>query len=148
MRWTLFFSLCVSAAAQQSGLTELADRLMAGHRYTEAEAAFSELLKSIPGTPGLLLKRGSIRMVLGRYTDARTDLEAASAVEPANGSVATAYAQLGILDHIEGRYVNAIHHLRIALELNQQIYGPESPATGVTWSRLGEAYLSFGSLRM
>jgi tetratricopeptide (TPR) repeat protein len=145
MRWVLFFSSVVSLVAQQSGLTQSADELMAGHRYTEAEAALSELLKATPGAPRLLLKRGAIRMALGRYLEARADLEAASAAEPSGGSLATAYAQLGILDHIEGRYAKAVHNLRIALELNQETYGPQNPATGVTWSRLGEAYLAFGS---
>jgi tetratricopeptide (TPR) repeat protein len=46
---------------------------------------------------------------------------------------------------MQGRYGNAIHHYLIALQVGEESYGPQHPSIGVTWNRLGEAYLASGS---
>jgi tetratricopeptide (TPR) repeat protein len=123
----------------------LADQLTVARRYLEAEAAYSALLESSPGSPDVLLKRGSIRLVLGRFAEARADLEAAVAAQRPPG-LATAYQQLGVLEQIQGRNADAIQHHRLAIPLMQEFYGPRDPGIGVSWNRLGEAYLTAGSM--
>ena len=146
MHWLLLFCSLFSATAQESRATLLADQLTAQGNYAEAEAAYSELLQSRPGEPDILLKRGSVRMVLGRYTEARTDLEAAVAGQQQPAALALAHAQLGLFEQIQGRNTQAIRHDLMALQLNQEFYGPRHPTVGVTWSRLGEVYLASGSI--
>lgn len=145
MRWLVLFSSLVSAAAQPRQ-DLMADTLAAQRRYLEADAAYSELLHSKPHAPEILLKRGAIRMYLGRYTEARTDLEDSLARAPSQAGLGSAHAQLGLLEQIQGRYAAAIHHHLIALQLKQEAYGPRDPTIGVTWNRLGEAYLASGSI--
>jgi tetratricopeptide (TPR) repeat protein len=142
----LFFFALISLAAQEVHEIPLADKLMAQGRYPEADAAYSELLLSRPGEPDLLIKRGSIRMQLGRHTEARTDLEAALSRSLSSINLGTVHAQLGILDQIQGGYTDAIRHHLLALKLKQESYGPQHATVGVTWNRLGEAWLASGSI--
>ena len=131
----LIFSWSLLAVVQESESSRLPDQLMADRRYAEADAAYSELLRSRPGVPDILLKRGSVRMVLGRYTDARGDLEAAMAGEQSAGGGATVHAQLGLLDHIQGRYSIAIQHYLIALRNSPNAQSVRDPHVGVMWGR-------------
>jgi tetratricopeptide (TPR) repeat protein len=143
MCWLVVFSSLVSAAQPRQ---DMADTLAAQRRYLEADAAYSELLHSKPDAPEVLLKRGAIRICLGRYTAARTDLEDYLAKAPSQAGLGSAHAQLGLLEQIQGRYAVAIHHHLIALHLKQEAYGPLDPTIGVTWNRLGEVYLASGSI--
>jgi tetratricopeptide (TPR) repeat protein len=145
MRWLVLFASLVSAAAQPRQ-DLMADTLVAQGRYLEADAAYSELLHSKPDVAEILLKRGAIRMCLGRYTEARTDLENSLARASSPAGLSSAHAQMGLLEQIQGRYATAIHHHLITLQLKQEAYGPLDPTIGVTWNRLGEAYLAAGSL--
>jgi hypothetical protein len=67
MRLLLLCSCSILATAQEAAPPISADQLIVNGRYADAEAAYSELLRSSPGTPDFLLKRGSVRIVLGRY---------------------------------------------------------------------------------
>jgi tetratricopeptide (TPR) repeat protein len=118
---------------------------MAARRYIEADAEYSDLLRSRPGEPEILVKRGATRFVLHRYTDARTDLELVLAGQPSAGFLAIAHGQLALLEHIQENYAIAIRHFLSALRIGQVEHGLRSPSVGVTWSRLGEAYLATGS---
>jgi len=124
----------------------IADKLVSQGHYSEAEAAYSELLQSDPGAPEILLKRGSIRVHLGRYKDARADLEAVLAIPQPRSSLAIAHAQLGLLEEVLGRYAQAIQHHRIALQLKQACYGARDPSVGITLNRLGQSFLASGSI--
>jgi tetratricopeptide (TPR) repeat protein len=106
MRWLVLFSSLVSAAAQPRQ-DLMADTLAAQRRYLEADAAYTELLHSKPDAPEILLKRGAIRIYLGRYTEARTDLEDSLARAPSQAGLGSAHAQLGLLEQIQGRYAAA-----------------------------------------
>jgi tetratricopeptide (TPR) repeat protein len=143
MRWFLLFFSLGSAAAQERQVL-IAENLAAEGRYQEAEAAYSELLRSQPDAPDILLRRGSLRILLGRYADARADLEIALSAPPSPAALALVHAHLGLLDEIQGGYANAIRHHLIALQLNQESYGPRDPIVGTTWNRLGESYLELG----
>jgi tetratricopeptide (TPR) repeat protein len=147
MRCFVFFSSLLSMAAQELPQDLVADKLMAQRRYPQAEAEYSELLRTRPGESEILVRRGAVRMQLGRYKEARTDLEAALSASRLPAGLANVQTLLGTLEQIEGRYAHAIRHHLIALELKQESYGPRDPALGTTWNRLGEAYLASDSLK-
>lgn len=98
---------------------------------SEAErtlAALDAALVAQPDSIPLLLERATHLGTMGRFTDARADLERGLLLDPTNVAVRSA---LGIVLLRKGLWANAVPHLRLVVE--QESWSPTA------WFYLGEA---------
>jgi len=86
--------------------------------YSLAEATFDKALRQNPGTAGLLMSRGTARMLQEKYGEAMADYDAALEIDP---GFASAYANRGILRDRRGDTEGAIADYRRALDLDPEL---------------------------
>lgn len=108
---------------------------MTAGRYAEAVPIYAELVKAVPGNPGLLLNLGLAQRMAGRCGDAIRPLEAAVKLAP---QMFPAWASLGACYFELGRPANAIAPLEKAVAL--------APAEPMPRQMLADALFSTGRL--
>ena len=85
MRLSLLFLAASLLQAQSSAQAEKANRaksLLGENKFAEAAALYTELVKAIPGNPGLLLNQGMALHMAGEDSKAIPPLESALKLNP------------------------------------------------------------------
>jgi tetratricopeptide (TPR) repeat protein len=98
----LFFLFAIAAGAQSDDLalkSRRAKDLMASGRFADAIPIYEELVRAVPGNPGLLLNLGLAEHMAGRHRQAIPHLEAVLKLQPDNLparlSLGVAHLELG-----------------------------------------------------
>jgi predicted Zn-dependent protease len=133
--------LCLLSAPLQLGSSEedlstksqRGKELMAAGRYAEAAPVYRELVKAVPGNPGLLLNLGMALHLAGEDQDAVPQLEAALRLQPDSLPAALF---LGIANLRLGRAAEAVAPLQKAVQLQ--------PDNADARAALAEALLGVG----
>jgi tetratricopeptide (TPR) repeat protein len=78
----LAMPMCALQSEELAAESEQAKSLMAAHRFEDAIPLYRELLKSVPGNPGLLFNLGLAEHMAGREADSIPHLEAVLKAQP------------------------------------------------------------------
>jgi tetratricopeptide (TPR) repeat protein len=100
--------------ADQVAKAQQGKELMAAGRFAEAAAVYSELVRAIPGNPGLLLNLGMAHHMAGQNEQAIAPLEAALKIDP---GILPANLFLGLSYLSVGKPAQAVPPLEKTLEL-------------------------------
>jgi len=126
-------------------------------RFREAKAAYQLAVKdevTSPSDSGLrqAVARTSLGLIdrrLGLYAEARQEYGQAQAlIEKSRGAQSSEYASsvsnLAVLDYTEGRFDAAARQFRLALRINENLFGEKHPATAQTLNNLSAVLAGLG----
>ncbi len=122
--------LAIQLAAPPDALAEKSERArqaMAGERFEEAEKLYSELVRSTPGNPGLLMNLGLAQQAAGKHARAVEQFQAVVKLEP---EFAPGWLLLGMSLVKLGRLESAVAPLERTLELEPGHHGARQELAG------------------
>jgi tetratricopeptide (TPR) repeat protein len=114
--------------------SQRAKEAMTAGRFEEAAAAYSDLVRAVPGNPGLVMNLALAYYSAGKYEAAIGQFQAATKLKP---DLAPAFFLLGVSWQKLGQPAKAIDALTRALHLD--------PANRMALLQLADAYLATGA---